>query len=280
MLPNSFLLPLAISLAVVSIAGYFFLQRMNEQNHKISSMLGLVTTMAEDLNGMRAYIHASGMTGGVGTTNPIVMQSKEDSQDQNSLIDVSDEDSDDEDSDDEDSDDEDSDDEDSDDESGVEDVNCTSQVNIIDLNDVGNVKVINMDNNVDNNVDNNIIPVKINGVFSADLTDSCNEEEDDDDDDDDDVDDDDVDDDDVDDDVPVVSMASLNDITLNPIQKTDLLMSVGPIIDLEQSSNDIEVVNYKKIAIGKLRGIVQEKGIVADASKMKKVEILKALGLE
>ena len=56
--------------------------------------------------------------------------------------------------------------EDSDDE--VDDVNIASQVNIIDLNLSGNVKVINMDNNVDDNVDDNIIPVKINGVFSAD----------------------------------------------------------------------------------------------------------------
>ena len=53
-----------------------------------------------------------------------------------------------------------------------------------------------------------------------------------------------------------------------------------PIVDLEHSNNVIDVIDYKKIAIGKLRGIVEEKGIVADASKMKKVEILKALGHE
>ena len=119
MLPNSFLLPLAISLAVVSIAGYFFLQRMNEQNHKISSMIGLVTTMAEDLNGMRTYIHTSGMTGGVGvsTKNPIAMQASGTSQDNNSLIDVSDDDDDDE----EDSDEDDSDEDDSDEDDGEED---------------------------------------------------------------------------------------------------------------------------------------------------------------
>jgi hypothetical protein len=269
-LPNSFLVSLAISLAVVSIAGYFFLQRINEQNHKISSMLGLVTTMAEDLNGMRSYIHASGMTGGVGAPNPIAMQSAENSQDQDSLIDVSDEDSGDsgEDSG-EDSDDESE--EDSDDE--VDDVNIASQVNIIDLNLSGNVKVINMDNNVDDNVDDNIIPVKINGVFSADeLNSSCDDDDDDDDDEDNASSENDHD--------LVVSMASLKDITLNPIQKTDLLMSIEPIVDLEQSNNEIDVIEYKKLAIGKLRGIVEEKGIVTDASKMKKVEILKALGHE
>ena len=280
MLPNSFLLPLAISLAVVSIAGYFFLQRMNEQNHKISSMIGLVTTMAEDLNGMRTYIHTSGMTGGVGvsTKNPIAMQASGTSQDHNSLIDVSDDDDDDEDdSDEEDSDEDDSDEDDSDEDDGeedsddevdvVEDVNCTSHVNIIDLNDGGNVKVINMDNNT--------IPVKINGEFSADdLNSSCDN------DDSDDNDSDEEDDDEEDDGDCIVTTELSKDITLKPIQSNDLLMSVEPIVDLEHSNNVIDVIDYKKIAIGKLRGIVEEKGIVADASKMKKVEILKALGHE
>jgi hypothetical protein len=49
-----FLISLGITLLLVGIVGMFFTQRLQEQNHKINSVIGLVTTMAEEMNYLRA----------------------------------------------------------------------------------------------------------------------------------------------------------------------------------------------------------------------------------
>jgi|APGre2960657423_1045063.scaffolds.fasta_scaffold50654_2 hypothetical protein len=51
-----FLISLGITLLLVGIVGMFFTQRLQEQNHKINSMVGLVSTMAEELNYVRAKL--------------------------------------------------------------------------------------------------------------------------------------------------------------------------------------------------------------------------------
>jgi hypothetical protein len=43
---------------------------------------------------------------------------------------------------------------------------------------------------------------------------------------------------------------------------------------------NIEVLDYKKLSLNKLRSIVIEKGVVTDASKLKKHELLKLLEVE
>ena len=53
-----FLISLGITLLLVGVLGMFLTQKMLEQNHKISSMLGLVSTMAEEMNYMRARMQA------------------------------------------------------------------------------------------------------------------------------------------------------------------------------------------------------------------------------
>jgi len=53
-----FLISLGITLLLVGFLGMFLTQKMLEQNHKISSMLGLVSTMAEEMNYMRARMQA------------------------------------------------------------------------------------------------------------------------------------------------------------------------------------------------------------------------------
>ena len=47
-------------------------------------------------------------------------------------------------------------------------------------------------------------------------------------------------------------------------------------IHLEES----DVVDYKKLSVGKLKTIVAEKGLVADPAKLKKQELLKLLNAE
>jgi hypothetical protein len=53
-LSTPFLISLGITFLLVGILGIFLSQKIMDQNHKISSMLGLVTTMAEELNFLRS----------------------------------------------------------------------------------------------------------------------------------------------------------------------------------------------------------------------------------
>ena len=45
-------------------------------------------------------------------------------------------------------------------------------------------------------------------------------------------------------------------------------------------NTNIEISDYKKMSLNKLRDTVVEKGLVIDASKLKKNDILKMLGAE
>ena len=46
---------LGICLSLIGLLGMFFMQKIMEQNHKISSMFGLVTTMEDELNFLISY---------------------------------------------------------------------------------------------------------------------------------------------------------------------------------------------------------------------------------
>ena len=53
------------------------------------------------------------------------------------------------------------------------------------------------------------------------------------------------------------------------------------MVNLEEEKNkNVEVIDYKKLALTKLKAIVLEKGLVADSSKLKKPELLKLLNAE
>ena len=85
-----FLVSLGITLLLVGLLGMFFVQRLQEQNHKMASMLGLVSTMAEELNFIRgrmqmmAYIP---QTGGIPVSHEHTLSQKSES---DNLIPVSD----------------------------------------------------------------------------------------------------------------------------------------------------------------------------------------------
>jgi len=49
-LATPFLIYLGITLFIIGTISMFFMQRLNDQNHKLVSMLGLVSTMAEEVN--------------------------------------------------------------------------------------------------------------------------------------------------------------------------------------------------------------------------------------
>ena len=56
---SPFLLYLGITLAIIGAISMFFIHRLNDQNHKIVSMLGLVSTMAEELSVVRSKLYLS-----------------------------------------------------------------------------------------------------------------------------------------------------------------------------------------------------------------------------
>jgi hypothetical protein len=51
-------------------------------------------------------------------------------------------------------------------------------------------------------------------------------------------------------------------------------------MDISNISSNKEKDDYKKMSLNKLRDLVCEKGLVKDASKLKKNELLKLLGAE
>ena len=70
---------------------------------------------------------------------------------------------------------------------------------------------------------------------------------------------------------------------LEPTLESEVVESVSGMktitIDLEDDESE-ESVDYKKLSLQKLKSVVVEKGIVPDASKLKKPELLKLLGIE
>jgi len=92
LLNPTFLMFLGILVLVVALLVVYFESKMRDQNHKIASMLSLVSTLAEDMNGVKMGLNHLAMTrfGGsitvpLDTLHPSFTTSKE-----NDLIEVSD----------------------------------------------------------------------------------------------------------------------------------------------------------------------------------------------
>jgi hypothetical protein len=200
----SFLWCLGICLLIIGVLGIYFKNKLTEQEHKITAMFGIVTTMANQLNSLRKPPPAA-----VAEQCPIFMNPTNSS---SNLIHVSD------------------DEEDGENElDNCDDDNCStsssessssssssssSESSIEELNDlnVDDIKTINIDNSLDNDLEE----FKEFKVFKEKPEDNMDKDED---------------------------------------SETD----------------------YKKMTLAKLRKFIVEKGIVEDASKLSKKEILKLL---
>ena len=292
LLSNSFLVSVGVSLLIVSIASYFFLQKMNDQNHKISSMLGLVSTMAEELNMVKGQMHQNMMVigkginpmqtsnGGINTSNIQDQINKLHSrgvrEDDNSLISVSDDSE-------EDSDDS-EDESDYDSEDGSDDDSESVKGTVNEEKFLNDVKVINMGS------ENEEEKIKNQEITSFDIDDEDDGDDDGDDDDEhdnEDDDDDDSDDDDQDDDSENIELigeidieeigAPEQEIQSNEVKVSDqLLMVVDPTDNLETSAKvfDFPVIDYKKMTLPKLKEYVKVNGFIEHPNKMKKGEIV------
>jgi hypothetical protein len=287
---TSFLICLGINVLLVGFLFIYINQKMADQNHKISSMLGLISTMAEELNYCRTRLQSFasfsknsegvktdlGIVGGGNSTKLIEVSDGEDNDDTDDSDDE-DADDDDEDDDSEDDDDDDEDDEDADDDENdadgdgdgdgdaevdAEDINANTEIN-------NGIRSINLGNSLE------IQSTNLNELQSDDDLDDLDE----------------MNLDDLDDNsdneemhidaviMPEITPSNEESITLTPSTNSNNLKTIN-ISDLDELSAIADSSDYKKLSLNKLRSVVIEKGLSKDASKLKKPDLLKLLGAE
>jgi hypothetical protein len=268
-----------ISIGIIIIVGLLFAfisYKISEQDHKISSMLGLISTMAQELDFFRNKLASKLVSQNNTNLKTEVLDTYKNRN--NDLIEVSDNEDENEDDDDEDNDedDDDEDDDDNEEDDNEEDDNEEDDNEYYEEDeDNKTVKVLNihLDNDKNNMVD---ISDDIN-----DLDQDADADADGDDDDDDDEDDDGnlLDDEDSLYSKSAMDSAAIKSIHLeetdNLIKDTNMsfLKSIH-ITNLEDHENEND---YKKMSVQKLRTLVSKKGLSSDVSKLKKNELLQLL---
>jgi hypothetical protein len=249
----TFLMFLGILVLVVALVVVYFESKMRDQNHKIASMLSLVSTLAEDMNGVKMGLNQLAVTRMGGSFPQNFEQPLEKSRvpfnQETKLIEVSDG-----------EDDEDEDDDDYDDDIDEDDDNESDEESNHDV-----VKVFKIDMNSQNQYEDSLSG---NNLELDDLDEELDE---------------------LDDELSEVeSLSSKSSKLSNKLEETvygETLQEPLNISDLKTISINLEdphpdSLDYKKLSLPKLRSIVSEKGLATDASKLKKNELLKLLGVE
>ena len=285
LLNPTFFMFLGILVLVVALLVVYFESKMRDQNHKIASMLSLVSTLAEDLNGIKLGMNHLAMTTFGGSNRQPFSHTLEekvhedDDEDdnidtyttnvQNKLINVSDDDNDSETEQDTETE--------ADDVSLLQsdteddtDTNTEIDENIEDFGETNDIKVLKL--NITNELFENIENVKeecdnleVLEVLEDNLSDTQS--------------------------VDLNTNNELHNEMLSPeeihitnslqekIHDNSISSNFKTIsINLEEISN--ENLDYKKLSLQKLRSIVAEKGLSTDLSKLKKQDLLKFLGVE
>lgn len=253
----STLICLGIMILLLGLASMFFMQRINDQNHKISSMLGLVSTMAEELNFVRSRVQILS-TGAFSQNGGSTTQVASSQVSSDSLIPVSDDDEDTEGEDDESEDGEDSEDDDDDEEEGESEEDDDDSEG--EEEERQNIKTINMGETLDVNFHCEALAeeegeeeaVSSNSELEDDLE-SVNDEN--------------------------LEEGELDNVETLTLTNTDFIKSID-ISNLDESHKENESFDYKKMSLNKLRSVVVDKGLVTDSSKLKKNELLKLLSSE
>jgi len=257
LLNPTFFMFLGILVLVVALIVVYFESKIREQNHKIASMLSLVSSLAEELNGIKFGLNHLSMRGaGVQQPffNPNHLAQNEVSEVENKLITVSDDE-------DNDSYDDNSNDN-SDEESYEENIEESSSIgSAVDLSD--DESILGEEIHIDDHSDVKILKLNINSNIGEDVDEmeDLNVEED------------------FDEELSVAQSLSSktsekNKDGSNIIPQTDF-KTIN--INLEEQ---IDSFDYKKLSLPKLRSIAVDKGLANDTSKLKKNELLKLLGVE
>ena len=257
------ILVLASALIVV-----YFESKIRDQNHKIASMLSLVSTLAEDTNGIKLGLNHLAMTSFGGPNRqpffqpPLEEENEEDEEDEHEeqnnkeekkehkLISVSD------------------DDDNSDSESNADDEeslldsvsDSESEINEDDFTEHNDIKVLKL--NIANDLfDNNERTKDLEEL--EDLEDLEDLEV-------------------LEDSLSDTQSVELNSELLTAEEKNEdnLLTTDFKTININLEDSNNESIDYKKLSLTKLRSIVSEKGLSLDSSKLKKQDLLKLLGVE
>ena len=237
----TFFMFLGIVILMAAILVVYFESKMREQNHKIAAMLSLVSTLAEDMNGVKIGLHHLAVSKNPLAESNISLNIRENDR----LIEVSD----DSDSDDDDADSDDDENEEDDNNIKVLKININSENfnnNLEfnygeDINDGEDIEDINDGEDLGDINDGE----DLGDLEEGDLEEGDLEEGDDD---------------------NIIASEILNISSSN-------LRTIN--INLEESPS--EILDYKKLPLPKLRSIVFEKGLTTDASKLKKPELIKLL---
>lgn len=259
-----FLLSLGISLILIGFVGVFFYQKITEQNHKISSMVDLVSTMAEEMNYIRSRVQSGGAVNTLpsGSQTPTQIPLFNSQPVKTDLINVSDDEDESEDEDEESDeeigdDDEESDDSDSDEE---EDENVRV-INICDpllhsLEDCEEIEEVPSEENNEND-DMNDSSDEVDDLEQDDRSSVSSEEE------------------------SKVEVVKLNEVVEEP-QEFEPVLEINSTLlkSIHMTLPTSENIDYKKLSLNKLRQIVSDKNLSSDLSKLKKPELLKLLGVE
>jgi hypothetical protein len=262
----SFLMFLGILVLVVALLVVYFESKFREQNHKIASMLSIVSSVAEELNNMRGAINlVGGSINNDNSPNIIELNSSFNSNSNNNfeqikrmdLIEVSDDEEDEEDLEEEDLEEEDSVEEDSVEEDDLEEDDLEEDDLEADLDEVKDIKVLKL------SVSGTNINLDIN---HDEIDDLHNDEEIDDLHNDEEID--------FDDNESIVSIdaTSIHDIKIANFD----LKSISFDTNLEEKSQ-LNSSEYKKLSANKLKNIAIEKGLTNKSSKLSKQELLSLL---
>jgi hypothetical protein len=232
---TSFLITIAITMLALCLMFLYFSQKLSEQDHKISSMVDLVTTMAQEIHLLKNTSHTNEVHYPSDLTNNVAptLVTKH-----NELIEVSD-----------------------DDESLVS----------ASLDSDSNASLASLEDELDDS-DSELDDESLASLEESELNDvnSLNIDED-----------------------EHVELEHLEDIdyiqNVNNNVEEDKdkeeevkEQSLGDLSDLKtisMSDSNNHDTDYKKMSVDKLRHVVVEKGLVVDASKLKKKDLLKLLGL-
>ena len=243
---TSFLFSVAIIIIAVGGLFAYFNYRLSEHNHKMQAMMGLVSTMAEEMQYFRSKIHSNPMTTNNTDTTHIVSNFLGGSNTEDDLIEVSDSEIEEDDEEAESLEDDELDDdleEDLDDD--LDDDLSEAESLEEDLED--------LDEDLEE-TDKKIITIDIDLGATNEMMSFDSEE---------------------------IEDTNTNDLNLSNLEDLDVsLKSIAIDMDISNISINKEKDDYKKMSLNKLRDLVCEKGLVKDASKLKKNELLKLLGAE
>lgn len=249
----TFFMCLGIMILVVAILVVYFESKMRDQNHKIASMMSLVSTLAEEVGGVKHQLVSNG--GAVFQNKPLVsvpLDVLNVSHHEPNLIEVSD--------------DEETEYDDSDEEDESEHESEDDKDDNDDEDDTHDVKVIKLI--VSEHEDNDIIPFEVDYAQEFEAENDVPEN-----------------------DVPEVTEEYIHEVLNLSYEPEEEIANESAAVSTLPSESELktisvhaddEIIDYKKLQLPKLRSIVVEKGLAStiDVGKLKKPELLKMLGIE